>query len=146
MIAPGLAQEATAPSARVADAFGLLYAAGREAQRHGVLPDSWRCGPAVISVYRDFYTGPKPPKPIDDQLRAYLRQPGVRDLDSRGLRRMGPSMFTAARAFLQTNRTGEREAILPRAAAARELPDLVDRLPDSPGRSPAESGERSNHQ
>lgn len=116
---------------RVGDAFGLLYAAGVEAQRYGVLPEAWRCGQAVRDVYRNFYIGPKPPQPVDEELRAYLQQPGVYDLDARGLRSMGLALWQATPAFLQTNRQGHQEAILPKARVERDLPDLLSRLDSS---------------
>lgn len=37
---------------RVADAFGLVYAAGILAQKYGVLPKSLRCGPAALDCYK----------------------------------------------------------------------------------------------
>ena len=36
---------------RVAEAFGLVYAAGRLAQQYGVLPDCLAVGPAVLTCY-----------------------------------------------------------------------------------------------
>ena len=116
---------------RVGDAFGLLYAAGCLAKHYKVLPASWHCGAALKRVYRDFYTGPKPPRPIDDDLRDHLRQSDVWDIDRQGLRRMGPALFARTPAFLKRGRGGSLEARIPPVQAARYLPSLRERIGSS---------------
>lgn len=131
---------------RVADAFGLLYAASVEAKRHLMLPEGWRCGAALKEVYEHIYTGPKAIRPIDDDLRSHLRQPGVRDLDVQGMRRMSDALVDATPGFLKSVQNGEVEARLPPANVARSLPDLIARLPSSRAgvRLNAEAGRTTN--
>ena len=116
---------------RVGEAFGLFYAAGEEAKRHGVLPRRWRCGSAVQSVYERYYVGPKPPVPIDDAVRAVLALPGVRDIDRQGTRRIGDRRFEATPAFTKRARNRHREVWLTPANTTRHLPDLPARITTS---------------
>lgn len=116
---------------RVADVFGLYYAAGEEAKRHGVLPDTWWCGRAVKNVYRDFYTGPKAPPSFDRDFRRLLKGPHVRDLDELPIRRMGEALFGKT-VFLKTNKQSrQREVLVTRARLDGDMPDWKTRFPSS---------------
>lgn len=65
---------------RTADAFGLLYAAGRLAREYGVLPRSWRVGPSVMRCYRNHRWHQIPSAPLVDRLYALAASDGVIDI------------------------------------------------------------------
>lgn len=62
---------------RVADAFGLVYAAGRLAQEYGALPKNLTCGPAALYCYQLHLAHTKPPPPISSRLRSIIERTDV---------------------------------------------------------------------
>jgi hypothetical protein len=60
---------------RVADDFGLIYAAARLAQRWGYLPAEWDVGPQLLVCYRDFHTPRVPLMSFDQELRDLVQAP-----------------------------------------------------------------------
>ena len=108
---------------RVADAFGLLYAGGRMAQRYGVLPDELAVGRSVLYCYEHMLVGSKPPLSFDRLFARYLNQPGVRNIDERGIKHIGQRQFAAIPAFLKTNRKKQLEALVDEKALSRVIPE-----------------------
>lgn len=96
---------------RVAEAFALVYAAGKLAQRFGALPNDWHCGRAALTCYRQMLEMSERQPNFDLLLDAVLRKPGVLDLDCSSLKRFDDMAFAAIPAFLKTNQNGRREAL-----------------------------------
>lgn len=96
---------------RVAEAFALVYAAGKLAQRYGALPDDWNCGRAAHACYRQMLEMPKRRPSFDLLLDAVLRKPGIVDLDCSSPERLDNKAFAAVPAFLKTSRNGRREVL-----------------------------------
>lgn len=53
---------------RTADAFGLVFAAGKLAREYGVLPDDWECGPTVLACYQRYFRKDVPERSFPDRL------------------------------------------------------------------------------
>jgi len=96
---------------RVAEAFALVYAAGKLAQRYGALPNDWHCGRAALACYRQMLEMSKRRPSFDLLLDAVLRKPGVVDLDCSNVERLDDNALAAIPAFLKTNRNGQREVL-----------------------------------
>jgi putative DNA primase/helicase len=64
---------------RVAEAFGLVYAAGELARRYGVLPKKFRCGPAAMAAYR-IHLGNGRATSFKDRIQQIAAGPQVRAL------------------------------------------------------------------
>lgn len=103
--------EGVSSTGRVAEAFALVYAAGKLAQRYGALPDNWHCGWAALACYRQMLEMSEHRPNFDLLLGAVLRKPGVVDLDCSSLERFDDTAFAAIPAFLKTNQNGRREAL-----------------------------------
>lgn len=71
---------------RVAEAFGLVYAAGRLAQSYGALPASWRVGPAVLATYSLYRASIALPPPFDERLAGLARSKHVAQAGDRRAR------------------------------------------------------------
>lgn len=105
------ALEGVSSTGRVADAFALVYAAGKLAQRFGALPGSWHCGSAALACYRQMLARSEHRPNFDLLLDAILQKPGVVDLDCSNLEPLDDKAFAAIPAFLKTSRNGRREVL-----------------------------------
>lgn len=106
---------------RTAEAFGLIYAAGRFAKDFGVLPTSWKCMSATLKAY-ELYRATRPAAEADPeaQIKAYAASPGIIDLDQQRLPSLSDDEFNRTAGFLRTSR-GHRELMIPPHAAASGL-------------------------
>lgn len=103
--------EGVGSTGRIAEAFALVYAAGKLAQRYGALPNDWHCGKAALACYRQMLETSKRQPSFDLLLGAVLRKPDVVDLDCSSPKQIDNKAFAAIPAFLKTNRNGRREAL-----------------------------------
>lgn len=62
---------------RRAESFGLVYAAGKIAQKYNVLPKNNKLGPSILSCYRLHFDHAKPPKPLAIRLLELSEQPST---------------------------------------------------------------------
>lgn len=106
---------------RVADAFGLLFAAGRLAQQYGVLPDSWRIGATLIRCYRNNRWHQVPSAPLVDRLHALAASDEVVDLTANEDAAF-PEAAAAARMYVKHTIRGT-ELLIRQDAIASVLPD-----------------------
>jgi len=120
--------------ARIVDAFALVYAAGKLAQRVGTLPQSYNCGRATLAVYQGHLSRAGNPPSLERALQTVLSQPGVYDLDKRGLRRIGPKLWGRIPAFSHTNRKGQVELLFAPATLDRLVPSWRQLVSDQKGR------------
>lgn len=98
---------------RVAEAFGLVYAAGKLAQRAGVLPGSYRPRDAALACYRLHIEQGRAVRSFDDRLRSLINAPDTIDLDKVDAATLSAQQLSACRAFLYTGRSGDRELLIP---------------------------------
>jgi hypothetical protein len=110
-------------AARVADAFGLVLAAGRLAQRYRALPKRFRCVGAATEAYRLYRSNSRPLPPFRERLEALLTHPRAIDLDTTKLTRMSDKKLDKVAGFVRTNRRREREFLLTEKALFRICPD-----------------------
>lgn len=105
---------------RVADVFGLVYAAGILAKQFGALPDKWNCLTAARAAY-ELNRSTVTAMSYRDRILRLARAKGVLDL-SKGL----PSLSDAdleALPGLVGGRNGRRELLLTPKALERAFPD-----------------------
>lgn len=115
--------EANAGSARrVADAFGLVYAAGRLARWTGALPEGFDPLASALECYRLHRTSTQPQPSAAARVRALLEDPEVIDLDRR-VPRLTDEKLAATKAFRYTNPQNDTEILLPPASVRRLIPD-----------------------
>lgn len=114
---------------RVAEAFGLVYAAGVIAQEFGVIPESWKCGSAVLRCYRHFRVGYSPPISFEDMLSALAAAPDALHLGNGDKHK--PSAIDAAEVVVR-HANGMIEIIISKDAIHKRLPAwrLQRRRPD----------------
>lgn len=93
---------------RVAEAFGLVRTAGRLAQYLGALPRDFDCDAAAVSAYQLHQATVQRMIPLE-RLRAYVRSPGVRDLDAEHTRWLTYNEIISTPGFWKTKRNGVRE-------------------------------------
>jgi hypothetical protein len=113
-------------AARLADAFGLVYAAGLLAKRYGVLPEAFKCLAAARYCYRMHLASARIVPPFRDRLIALARRADVVNIDEVGLSRMSKAELDEVDAFLRTNRSNEVELLLTKASLRRAFPDWTD--------------------
>ena len=115
---------------RVAEAFGLVSAAGNLAQHYGVLPTSFDCEAAAEAAYR-LHQASCARESCIDRLLKYLSDPAVIDMESQGLAHVSDEQFMTAPALYRCNRDGVGEYLIVPATLQRAFPDY-DRLLKDP--------------
>ena len=108
---------------RVAEAFGLVYAAGRLAKDAGVLPASYRPGRAALAAYRLHRAHGRPVVSFDDRLRALLADPSTIDLAQTPFASLQADQVERCSAFIYTGKTGRRELAIPVKRIELVFPD-----------------------
>lgn len=98
---------------RVAEAFGLVYAAGRLAIEARVLPTTYKPGAAALAVYRLHRAHGRTAISFDDRLDTVLCHCSTIDLSRTGLATLSEAQRSACPAFLYTNKSKQRELIVP---------------------------------
>ena len=107
---------------RVADTFGLIFAAGKLAQRYGALPRELRCGRAALAAYElNRSTATDAPSMLD-RLIKLAKTPGVITIDRKRPKKIDDKTLNAAPALLRTNAKGQLELLLTTAAMDRTFP------------------------
>lgn len=104
---------------RVADAFGLVYAAGKLAKRYGALPDTWNCLKAARAAYeinRAMVTA----ESYRERVVSLAQSDAVVDLSRR---RVSAGELEAAKGLLSVGRGGRRELLLTPKALERTFAD-----------------------
>lgn len=105
--------EANGGSARrVADSFGLVYAAGRLAKHFGALPESFDPLASTLACYGLHRASVAPTPTPAMLLKALADDTDIIDLDKVGKRRMSDDEFASVKGFRQRNRQGEIEYLL----------------------------------
>lgn len=108
--------------ARVAEAIGLVGAAGELAQHYGVLPECFDCKSAALTAYGLHHATVQRLSPLE-RLKAYAASPGVRDLDAEKARGLTMEEIAAAPGFWKANRNGDREFMVWPKVFKRAFPD-----------------------
>jgi hypothetical protein len=114
---------------RVAEAFGLVMAAGQLAQKYGALPADYDCEGAAVGAYRLFLASTKRVS-HQDRLSAYASDPAVLDMEALGLRYVTRSQLAEAAGFIRPHRDGHREFVVSSETFKRVFPDWRSLLRD----------------
>ncbi|MDB5714181.1 MAG: hypothetical protein JWO15_1578 [Sphingomonadales bacterium] len=125
---------------RVADAFGLVYAAGCLAQAYGALPKSFECGLAVLHCYQLSLSATLPARAFADRLRELASdQQTVADDASLSRRQV-----SASTAFLRRKASGS-EILIRSAMITTVFPDwaTLRKQADVQALSKGEAGHRT---
>jgi hypothetical protein len=99
---------------RVAEAYGLVYVAGKLATRAGVLPPEYRCLKAARAAFELHRQHGRYSMSFDDRLRRLMRDPGTIDTVVENVASMSSVKLAACRAFLASTKSGRRELWIPR--------------------------------
>ena len=104
---------------RVAEACGLVYAAGVLAQKYRVVPKSWRCGPAVLACYEKYRVAPTPPVTFKAMLDTLASAPTTVHLGND--RKISSKTLDAAEVVVREHR-GSREVLVLAKVVQKQLP------------------------
>lgn len=116
---------------RVVDAFGLIMAAGRLAQRYRVLPGNFDCSAAALYCYNLHCVDRNQDSSFVNELIQISRRQGLPWLDKGKLASMTDIQLDRSVAFLHRNRSRQIELLFWPPAFKRLFPDWV-RLLRSP--------------
>lgn len=108
---------------RVADAFGLVYAASMLAKHFDVLPANYDPLRSTLACYRLHAVSSVTESGSMEILRGLLDDRKTIDLDAVSRVEMSDAEFHSALAFKTTNRKGQREILIPPASVRRLFPD-----------------------
>ncbi|MCW1383926.1 DUF927 domain-containing protein [Novosphingobium sp. KCTC 2891] len=107
---------------RVAEAFGLVYAAGEYARHTGVLPKEYDCLAAASHCYSN-YRGTVPVRQsLPDRLKAIIERPETRAVDRAALPTLSDEELEAIGAFIRVVK-GETLLLMTPSFGGRMLPD-----------------------
>lgn len=105
---------------RVADAFGIIYAAGALARRWRCLPKEWAIGPAILTCYQEYRYQPVPQLTFAERLQAIASAEGTLDLSAASSPK--PKAIKNAKVFVWAGRHG-RELLVRPTAIELVIPD-----------------------
>ncbi len=108
---------------RVAEAFGLVYAAGRLACHVGSLPTNYEPLSATLACYRLYRSAMQSEQSAAQILIGLANDKEVFDLDRNPPPEMSKHDFDNTKAFRKTNRQGRLEIQIPVASIRRLVPD-----------------------
>lgn len=123
-------------ASRVAEAFGLVYAAGKLAVGYQALPRKLGCGRAILACYRLHLNSGGAQQPFVDQLAAVMARDDIIDLGNRKLSSLPSNEYAEALGFVST-RMGHRElwihpskieSLLPNWSTLKRQPDVLAML------------------
>ena len=100
---------------RVAEAFGLVYAAGRLAVKFGVLPSNFQCMKAAKYCYAMYAAHSRVPL-LEEQLSALAAGDNVIKLKAKKLPKVSDARFRTTTAFKRKGKGGRIELMVSRAA------------------------------
>lgn len=107
---------------RVAEAFGLAYAAGVFARRFGILPAEFDCLGAAVHCYTNFRSTVPVRQPLADRLLAIANRPQTMTIDRRNLPELTDEQVKAAGAFIRVVK-GETLLLMTPEFGSKALPD-----------------------
>lgn len=108
---------------RVADAFGLVYAAGCLAKAWGALPERFTPGPAALACYHLNRSVSGEPISMFDRLKSLATHKDAVIIDPDNLPQIPDADFNATPAFIYPGRKG-REVLVPPRMIERHFPVL----------------------
>lgn len=86
---------------RVAEAFGLVYAAGEFAKHHGILPEAWDCLEAAKHCYANFRSSVPIRQSLPERLLAIAKRPQTLMIDPQDLPQLSDAQVAEAGAFIR---------------------------------------------
>ena len=98
---------------RVAEAFGLIYAAGLLAIEARVLPATYKPSQAALTAYRLHRAHGRPASSFADRLLNVLHHPATINLAKTKIGALSDSQRSACPAFIYTGKSGQRELAVP---------------------------------
>lgn len=107
---------------RVAEAFGLVYAAGALAKRYGVLPKGFKCLGAALHCYTNFRSTVPIRQPLANRLIAIARRPETIKIDRKSLPKLSDTDVAKAGAFIRKVK-GESLLLMTTAFGQKMFPD-----------------------
>lgn len=116
------ANRADGSATRVAEAFGLVMAAGQLARHYGVLPQSYDCEAAAISAYR-LYLASTQRVTREQRLLAYANDASVLDMDAGKLTCLSDRQFQTVPGVMRTHKSSHREFLVVPSTFKRAFPD-----------------------
>lgn len=108
---------------RVADAFALVYAAGRLARRYKALSPRMRCGSAALAAYRLHLAARRRGPTALEQLLAIARHPDALRIPLNGKGKGDAKARAAAPAYIRERRSGDDELVILAGDLERLFPD-----------------------
>lgn len=117
--------------ARVAEAFGLVYAAGAFARHSSVLPEEFDCLGAATYCYENFRRAVPIRQPLRERLAAIANRAETIRLDRKALPQLTDAEVASAGAFVRPTK-GETLLLMTTAFGSRHFPDwnALSRTPD----------------
>lgn len=107
---------------RVAEAFGLVYAAGDFARHHGILPHDFDCLVSATHCYTNFRSTVPIRQPLRERLIAIANRPATMRVDPKNLAELSNDEVTNAGAFVR-DRKGETLLLVTTAFGQKMFPD-----------------------
>lgn len=107
---------------RVAEAFGLVYAAGLFARRFRILPHDFDCLGAAVHCYCNFRSTVPVRQPLPERLLHIAARPQTLTIDRRNLPTFTDEQMNEARAFIREIK-GEKLLLMTPAFGQRMFPD-----------------------
>jgi hypothetical protein len=107
---------------RVAEAFGLVYAAGDFARTRGVLPEGLDCLGAAVHCYTNFRATVPVRQSLPERLLAIATRPQTMTIDRRNFLRLTVKRMKEAGAFIREVK-GEKLLLMIPEFGARMFPD-----------------------
>ena len=107
---------------RVAEAFGLVYAAARLAKHFGVLPANYDPLKAALYCYDQFRLAGTPDPKAAETILKLFDDPGTIDLDRTRRLKISKEAFCDRLAFKWANRSGVKELLISQASVERLFP------------------------
>lgn len=107
---------------RVAEAFGLVYAAGKFAQHHGILPTAWDCLQAAKHCYANFRSSVPIRQSLPERLLAIAKRPQTLRIDPQNLPRLSDAQVAETGAFVREVR-GETLLLMTTSLGQRMFQD-----------------------
>lgn len=109
---------------RIADSYGLVFAAGELARRYRVLPDAWKCGPAVLACYRNATNRWAPKLPFGERLKRIAQTKGMVHI-GRGRPKLTEKVTLSNDAYV-SHAKGRKELLIRRSSIENYFPDWRD--------------------
>ena len=107
---------------RVAEAFGLVYAAGSFARRYGILPRDFDCLGSAQHCYNNFRNTVRIRQSLPERLIAIAHRPETMRIDAKNLPKLSESKKAEIGAFVR-ERKGEKLLLMTTAFGKQMFPD-----------------------